>query len=339
MAGRGIARDTVVCAFLGAWVILALRSATTPAATAVRLGLHPADSQTVLLGCFAVASGLLLTLAGLLIHRLWRAGREVMQTESRLVSGTVMVEFTLVMPIVLLIMGMVVQLALLANASLVVHQAAFKAARSAIVQFERDQFFTLEETINNTNRQNVEQAAILTLCALSPRTSGTDPGAFGMRRIFQQQNGMWGDRNFHRRHRYAQAATTVTIEDSYPPVSLLHNQTPSFGGFGPTSSGGFEGGMGNLAEMLFNMLFSLPFTSLLQNPGINNFLGPKQVDVTVTYDFLITIPGISLLPGITKPAPAGVSGSVFTIEQTVRLQSTGARVAHPIIFLGGDPRP
>lgn len=339
MTGRGIARDAVVCAFLGAWVVLALKAAATPSETAVRLGMDPANTPTVLLGCFALASGFLLALAGLLIHRLWRAGRRMMQAESRQVSGTVMVEFTLVMPIVLLIMGMVVQLALLANASLVVHQAAFKAARSAIVQFEREQFFTLEETINNSNRRNVEQAAYLVLCSISPKTSGTDAGAFGMRRIFQQQGGVWGDRNFHRRYNYAQAATTVTIEESYPPVSLLHNQTPSFGGFGPTSSGGFEGGMGNLAEMLFNMLFSLPFTSLLQDPGIDNFFGPKQVDVTVTYDFLITIPGISLLPGVTKSAPAGVSGRVFTIEQTVRLQSTGARVAHPIIFLGGDPRP
>lgn len=339
MLTREAVRDGATCTLLGAWAVIALRCASDPRTLTLRLGLSPEHVGDVLLGCLGVAAGLLCTIAGVLVYRLWKSGRQVLSGPLRMASGTVIVEFTLVMPIVLLIMGMVVQLALLANASLVVHHAAFKAARSAIVQFEREQFFTINESISAANERNVEHAALLVLTSLSPKTSGSDPGAAGLRRIFQQQGGMWGDRFFPQRYRYAREATVVTIEESFPPVSLLHNQTPSFGGFGPGSGGVFGGGMAGIAEMVYNMLFSLPFTTLLQNPGISNFLGPKQVDVTVSYDFLITIPGISLLPGITKPAPAGVFGRVFTIEQTVRLQSTGARVAHPIIMLGGDPRP
>ncbi len=339
MLTRDGVRDGAVCTLLGAWAVIALRCASDPKPLTHRLGLAPDSLGDVLLGCLAVSAGLLCTIAGVLIHRLWKSGRRVLSEPLGMTSGTVIVEFTLVMPIVLLVMGMVVQLALLANASLVVHHAAFKAARSGVVQFEREQFFTINESISTTNERNVEHAALLVLTSLSPKTSGTDPGAAAMRKIFERQAGMWGDRFFAQRYRYAREATVITIEESFPPVSLLHNQTPSFGGFGPGTGSDFGGGMASIAEMVYDLLFSLPFTTLLQNPGIDNFLGPKQLDVTVTYDFLITIPGISLLPGITKPAPAGVSGRVFTIQQTVRLQSTGARVAHPIIMLGGDPRP
>ena len=42
----------------------------------------------------------------------------------------------MVLPIILIVVGTVIQIALLANASLVVRYSAFAAARSAIVRFE-----------------------------------------------------------------------------------------------------------------------------------------------------------------------------------------------------------
>ena len=51
-------------------------------------------------------------------------------------SGTLITEFALVMPAVFLVMSMIVQIALIANATLVVRYAAFAAARSAIVNLE-----------------------------------------------------------------------------------------------------------------------------------------------------------------------------------------------------------
>ena len=57
------------------------------------------------------------------------------------------------------------------------------------------------------------------------------------------------------------------------------------------------------------------------------------MEIEVQYKFFITIPGISLLPGITERAPAGLPGYTFTISQTVELQSTGARQAGLMAFV------
>jgi len=273
-----------------------------PSAVAMGLGLPicPWANRAFDVGLFG-AMILLCVLAFRVLRRLGGAGRRWRAVQAaevagprRAVAGTIMVEFALALPIVMLIMGMVIQLALLANASLVVRYAAFSAARVAIISFERPQAWSIEESLSN-QPEKIDRAAQLVLATISPRAGGTDASAWAMRRILARQHGPWGDRHYHERMSYAKAATTVVKDDAYPEAQISFVQL-----------------------------------------GIPNIFAPKQVDVTVKYDFLITIPGIYLLPGVTKPAPGGVSGRVFTIEQTVRLQSTGARQSSPAALLGGS---
>ena len=55
---------------------------------------------------------------------------------------------------------------------------------------------------------------------------------------------------------------------------------------------------------------------------------PKQVRVTVEYDFLLTVPSLHFIPGLNlKDSPTGSGAKVFTISHSVRLQSTGGRQA------------
>ena len=297
-AQRRISVDgCLVGAAVGSMTVAAHPSAV---ATALGLGGYPWPNRLFTAGIFT-AIALLCALAYRVLRWLAGAGRRWRSLAAKpgapcvATTGTIMVEFALALPVVGLVMGMVIQLALLANASLVVRYAAFTAARTAIISFERPQGWSLEESLSD-EPEKIDLTAHLVLATISPRAGGTDQAAWAMRRILERQQGPWGDRHYDERISYARAATTVTKEDAYP-----------------------EGQIGFL------------------DLGIPNIFAPKQVDVTVKYDFLITIPSLYTLPFISKPAPGGVSGHVFTIEQTVRLQSTGARQSSPASMLGGSP--
>lgn len=301
LSQRAIRRISVDGCLIGA-ATAAMAAAAHPSAVATALGLgsYPWANRLFTVGVFTAMAMLcvlgyriLTWLAGAV--RRWRSAAAAHGSPCTASAGTIMVEFALALPIIGLVTGMVIQLALLANASLVVRYAAFAAARTAIISFERPQVWSLEESLSD-EPEKIDLAAHLVLATISPRAGGSDQAAWAMRRILERQHGPWGDRHYHERMSYARAATTVTKEDSYP-----------------------EG--------------QISFINL----GIPNIFAPKQVDVTVKYDFLITIPGLYTLPFISKPAPGGVSGHVFTIEQTVRLQSTGARQSSPASMLGGSP--
>lgn len=204
-------------------------------------------------------------------------------------SGVVMVEFTLIAPTVWWIMAMAVQMAMIAQASIVVRYAAYAAARSAVVQLGRGSAPWLQEDLENSAENKAEKAAKLVLCSLSPKNEGTtDNSAKAMRDMFASQNGVWGDSNFDARYDYADPATTVTIEVEQPD-------------------------------------FEIPLVGM--PVPIGDIFAPAMVRVTVEYLYLTKIPGMSLIPDgngkIGTVAPNG--GWAFPITQVVELQGAGGR--------------
>lgn len=237
-------------------------------------------------------------------------------------AGTVMVEFTLIFPFLYLAMGLTVQAALVAHATIVVRYAAFSAARSAIVRTEYSSTVSLTESLYATDE--AKRAAVLVLASLSPEApaGGGAADAVAIRTMFQNQAGPWGSRAYPARVTYAVAATQVSLSES--PASLLpetEDLIPPFGGLIPVPS--------------------LP--SSLSIPQISGYLiSPQSVTAKVDYKLLCVVPGLPAWIGIVSPAPAGVGGTVFTVSQSVRLQSAGARqsgLASVVPLFGNTPLP
>ena len=269
-----IAPATIVYVTIGVVLVLL---ATRPDKLAASLGVDPTQAGNVLLlSCLFGAMLAFLAAAHKLFKALLCAGRDFVAWRKRnepdkgfAEAGVVMVEFTLIAPTVWWIMAMVVQLALIAEASLVVRYAAFTAARAATVRMERDSIPYLEEEVS-IDPDKVDQSAKLVLCSLSPKTPGTDnDSAHKMRNVFAAQNGVWGDKNFYQRYQYADAATTVHTTTEDPPFEIMGFSLP------------------------------LPF---------GDIFSPKLVKCDVTYIYMTKIPGITLIPGATVNAPGGQKG-------------------------------
>ncbi len=156
--------------------------------------------------------------------RLARIGRRMAwSSELRATQGTVMAEFVLVLPIVLLLIGTVIQVALIAQAAVVLRYASFVAARSAMVSFEAETKNDLGANLGQgllallqippfpewVDRERPERAAHMVLAALSPRASGAHPEGGPMERLLEAQSAAWGGGHFARRMAYAQSATQL----------------------------------------------------------------------------------------------------------------------------------
>jgi hypothetical protein len=166
---------------------------------------------------------------------------------SRCTAGTVAAEFVLVLPIMLLVAGIIVQLALIVNAALVVRYAAFAAARSAIVNFEFQYLGTppLTDVLDLSDKTDPELAAELVLAAISPATADSgDAAAKAMQNVLTQRGGAWPNRGYARRFGYAHTsaggAETTDIRnlaegwlESLPPMIPQIDQMPD--GFLPSS--------------------------------------------------------------------------------------------------------
>jgi hypothetical protein len=358
---------------------------------------------------FSVAVVVAMLALGCLALRLWgrlfAAGARVVQPASeRATAGTVITEFALVFPLVLLVMCMIIQLALIANASIVVRYAAFSAARSAIVSFEAEtrsdfsippsglppalQFPPFPEWVD---KERPEHAARLTLAALSPQTNSSSVMAASMEDLLQQQGGVWQGRNFATRYEYASAATRVsTIRDVHggfagwyetfprlmpvspnmitpygqsqgddqffipvpPPPRIPNSVTVQFPPLnvqiGPITipiqlplsftiplPGGVINPLNQLIRNLFNAVRGggqAAYDFLAESPANIDPLSPKEVEITVEYDFVLTLPGLNFVPTLTRPTPIG-NGQAFRISHTVKLQSTGGRKANAFAFI------
>ncbi|MFG0317911.1 MAG: TadE/TadG family type IV pilus assembly protein [Planctomycetota bacterium JB042] len=241
--------------------------------------------------------GFAVLLLGSLGVALWRRGREWREasTDRSLVhgeSGTAMVEFCLVFPIIAFLMALVFQMALLANASIVVRYAAWAGARAAIVRI--DGLMPMVESIGNTEKTEVAKVVKLITATLSPASSqsSNDLAAENIFTIMKQQKGKWGDKSYRKRYVYADAATKVTTKATNSPMLTL---------------------------------WQIPFGN--PNEAARVPLVPKQAEVRVDYDFFINMPGVAWLTGQWKQSPnvSGVSGSVYTITKIAELQGTGSR--------------
>jgi hypothetical protein len=303
---RRIAPNAIAFVVLG---VLAAILASRSVEVARTLGLEPDPwGHRLLVSALFVAMGSFLAALHVLLRELWKAGREFLALRRAredgatfAESGVVMVEFTLLAPTVWWIMAMVVQMALIAQASIVVRYSAFAAARTAIVRLERDSFPYLSEELS-LEASKVERTAELVLCSLSPRTPGTsDDSAHAMRSIFESQDGVWGDRNFHERDEYSRAATSVDVEVENPPFEI----------FG----------------------YSLPLP-------IGDIFSPSLVEVEVRYLYMTKIPGMTLIPGVTVLAPNGGKAFPITqivrMQGTGARQTNPLTSLNP---LAGDPFP
>ncbi len=289
---RALRRWTVdLLLFAGGLLAIVLASQPSEAALALGVDEIPWCNRLVFFG-IGSAFVLFSLLAVRLFERLIRSGRRLrsLRTLSRAEAGTVMVEFALVFPIIYLVMAMIIQLALLANGSLVVRYAAFAAARAAIVRTSA--FPVPLEKLPSDQEPAIKKAAHLVLAAISPKKqqqTSTDNGVSTLFTLLKQQKGKWGDKNIKKRMTYASKATQVKIETKMSPVTQW-----------------------------------VPFVGALESP-VPNPVAPREVQITVTYPFLLTIPGVGVIPGVSKPAPLGVFGRVFNIKQVVKLHGTGPR--------------
>lgn len=230
----------VVMACLGAWVeyqkvyaYLGVSWVTEPELERILFGL-----------CFLLAAGVLASA----LRLGFRTGKRLRLRGLRSSeSGTVVAEFALVLPIVILLFGTLVQLSLLANTAVMLRYAAFNAARSAIVSFESDTSLGLSTNIGQTASVSSQfppfpelvdlhrptLAAALVMAGVSPRPTSqaiapvlleeASDGFPDLSSVANEMdafmaansNGRWRPGSFAPRVHYAWAALTVeTISDS-----------------------------------------------------------------------------------------------------------------------------
>lgn len=116
---------------------------------------------------------------------------------SRAYRGAAAVSFILAFPIFLVIVAILVQYALIANARVMVDHAAQMAARAAVTSLPEE------------HPENVESAAYMVLSALSPVATSTSPEATTM---YDSLKGSGVDvpEKFAGRYSYAMDATSVS---------------------------------------------------------------------------------------------------------------------------------
>lgn len=228
---------------------------------------------------------------------LWRRGRDWREhsPDASLASGesgTAMVEFCLVFPFIAFLMGLVFQMAVLANASIVVRYAAWAGARAGIVRL--DGMMPMMESISSSDKNEVEKVVQMITATLSPASSqsSNDVAVTNLFTIMKQQKGKWGDKAYKKRYIYADKATKVTTTAEGSPLMTLW-QVP----------------IGNPTEVA-----PMPLVH-------------KQIKVSVEYDFFINMPGVVWITGHNKKSPSvsGVNGYVYTIKKIAQLQGTGSR--------------
>ena len=315
---------------LGIGVYAGLVLLTSPVGVAALMGLpkFPWANRIGDLGGFVafVAATILAFRLGV---RVWRriatALRAARERTFRLgEAGSITVEFVLIFPILYFLFGIILQMALIANSSLVVRYAAYAAARTAIVNLDYQGVTSLTQTVGN--QDEAREAAHLVLAAVSPDVqTPDDPLAVPIRDILQSQTTAqnqvnWGAPSLPRRMNYAQAATTISFLAQAPRTVFNTNPNEIVP---PAWSGPLGLSLPNL---------QIPIPGFLQ--GVLNFVQnasgrPFEVEVTVTYLEQCVVPGIPQWTGFTTPVPAlpGIGGSAFPITRIVRLQSAGGRRA------------
>jgi hypothetical protein len=145
---------------------------------------HAAMTSPLGLGSAALTLTLAVAAVGL-TAMLWRAGRPVRARRDGRgltvdVDGTATIEFTLVVPILLFIALTLAQASMLMGGNLIVHYAAFAAARSAVVQIPYDYPGEPANTYNSAAGGPKREAIFRTaVYALAPVGGDASNGAAG----------------------------------------------------------------------------------------------------------------------------------------------------------------
>jgi Flp pilus assembly protein TadG len=123
--------------------------------------------------------------------------------------GTVAITFLLSLPLLMLIIGLLVQLSLLVNARLTLDRAATAAARSAMTSLPADPVIDQVDGMSNVRR-----AAYIALAPISPvaPAASTDGETVGQALAALSGGNSALPRNFAGRYTYAEAATLVEVD-------------------------------------------------------------------------------------------------------------------------------
>lgn len=205
----------------GALALIAVASAPSDAARALDLPVDPAANRLFWAGLLG-AIALLVIGTGRVIHAIWRRGRG-WGGLARDQRGTIMVEFALALGPLMWMMFLIAHLSVVANTALVVAYAAHCGARSCAVNYGRATAALIPERLP-ANRSSIDDASDVVLCILSPVSPlapAQNHAANAMGRLFIEQDGIWGIKDFQRRMMYTRLASTVTITDSDSPTSAL----------------------------------------------------------------------------------------------------------------------
>lgn len=173
LTADGLALGAVVGALALWWNVHAL------AARGAAIDLSPDDVFLGVVGVGVVASCIG---AGRVLLRLARLARRRRHMARDGESGTLSIEFLLTFPWVYIMFGLVIQFLLIGRAKIVSDFAAWRAARSAIVQIEEDNFggllydFMFDEEIPDQRMHRPREAAALILAQLSPLPDSTLSG-------------------------------------------------------------------------------------------------------------------------------------------------------------------
>jgi hypothetical protein len=249
--------------------------------------------------------------------------------------GQVTVEFTLVLPVYILVYGGVVQLGLMANASLMVDYAAFQAARTAIVYYGRPAMdtdpigaFGAERVLDE---DKARLAAAICLTPISPQSRETAQPQFAAvrdaLRLALDEDGETWSTTAGRRLDYALANDVIVLTLTT----------------GPPQSGWTTQHIGRFVQNLgVPPAIPEPPTG---DPHLDTDLlplgmiqPPRQIRAVVTYRFKLTIPGVAGIIGTSRNL-AGHDALFADITADCDLQATAGRRGTPFHMLGGTPFP
>ncbi len=202
-------------------------------------------------------------------------------------KGTVAVTFLLSLLVFVPVTGVIVQWALLANAMEVVNRAASAAARSAMVVLPTD------PAVDTTYGQApADRAAWMVLESISPQAQASQAG---QQQVLSPDDGQTvAD---------ALSAAGYTVLPSYPARYAFAQQSGTITIQPQGAAANASGGQPLYAE--------------LQAP---------QVQITITYQFRLTVPMFNMLLGQPMTV-AGVSGRYMTLTATRTVQLSDGREA------------
>lgn len=238
--------------------------------------------------------------------------------------GVVLAEIVLVLPILIVICGTLIQMILILNALMVVNFAAVSAARAASISYERSGFQPHEYPAALIEPRTFD-AACYVLATISPSSGVRNPlaGAGGDDRNPGAPPSGEGP----------PAGQAPTDPMAIALETLLGSIDPIYG----ARTIGLRVAYARSATTVTieDWIPSSPF----EFSNSRELAPPREVLVTVQYDFFLALNGLAFLPGLSEPMPGNTQGRIFPISASKLTMSSGTRVPAPGAAIGPPPRP